>query len=220
MLTVGKFAVQSQIELRGFDPKDAMVLIEPDDEANPLLPTEKILKVIDEHADSTALVLLPGIQYYSGQYFDIPKITAHAHSKGLLIGWDCAHAAGNVELKLHDWDVDFAAWCTYKYMNSGPGAMAALFVHEKHGKVDMENKESPYRPRLAGWWGGDKETRFLMDNSKHAQGSTFPGLTFICRVCPAPRCRRIPGLQPVDPRHERRPRISRTLLQSNDARAP
>ncbi|KAL1956451.1 hypothetical protein VTO42DRAFT_7249 [Malbranchea cinnamomea] len=158
------FAIQSQIEWHGFDPKDAMILLEPEDLSNPILPTEKILKVIDEHASSAAMVLLPGIQYYTGQYFDIPRITAHAHSKGLIVGWDCAHAAGNVDLQLHDWNVDFAAWCTYKYMNSGPGSMAALFVHERHGEVNMEDKNNPYRQRLAGWWGGDKETRFLMDN--------------------------------------------------------
>ncbi|EAS33333.2 kynureninase [Coccidioides immitis RS] len=159
------YAVESQIRHHGFDPKDAMVLIEPKDLKEPVLPTERILKTIDEHASSTALILLPGIQYYSGQYLDIPTITAHAHSKGLLIGWDCAHAAGNVELKLHDWDVDFAAWCTYKYVNSGPGSMGALFVHEKHGQVNLENKEDPYRHRLTGWWGGDKSLRFLMDNN-------------------------------------------------------
>ncbi|WEW59085.1 Kynureninase (L-kynurenine hydrolase) [Emydomyces testavorans] len=158
------YAVESQIRHHGFDPKDGMVLIEPKDLRDPVLPTEEILKVIDEHASSTALILLPGIQYYSGQYLDIPTITAHAHSKGLIIGWDCAHAAGNVDLKLHDWDVDFAAWCTYKYVNSGPGSMGGLFVHEKHGKVDMDNKEAPYRHRLTGWWGGDKKLRFLMDN--------------------------------------------------------
>ncbi|KAI1971793.1 Kynureninase (L-kynurenine hydrolase) [Ophidiomyces ophidiicola] len=159
------YAVESQVQLHGFDPRDAMVLIEPDDPKLPFLPTEKILKIIDEHASSTALILLPGIQYYSGQYLDIPTITAHAHSKGLIIGWDCAHAAGNVELKLHEWDVDFGAWCTYKYMNSGPGSMGALFVHEKHGKVDMKNQENPYRHRLSGWWGGDKGLRFLMENN-------------------------------------------------------
>lgn len=143
-----------------------MVLIEPNDPKSPYLPTSQILDIIDKHASSTALILLPGIQYYSGQYLDIPKITAHAHKHGLIIGWDCAHAAGNVDLKLHDWDVDFAAWCTYKYMNSGPGSMGGLFVHDKHGKVEMQNEEDPYRHRLTGWWGGDKNTRFLMDNSK------------------------------------------------------
>jgi kynureninase len=135
-----------------------MVLIEPTDPSSPTLSTEQITSMIDEHADSTALVLLPGIQYYSGQYFDIPKITAHAHSKGVLIGWDCAHAVGNVELKLHEWDVDFAAWCNYKYMNSGPGAIGGLFVHEKHGKIE----QGEYRPRLSGWWGGQQATRFEM----------------------------------------------------------
>lgn len=144
-----------------------MILIEPEDPRNPLLSTEKIISVINAHAASTALILLPAIQYYTGQYFDIAKITAHAHSKNIAIGWDCAHAAGNVELKLHDWNVDFAAWCTYKYLNSGPGAMGALFVHERHGIVDTNTSLGGpgYRPRLSGWWGGDKDTRFEMDNS-------------------------------------------------------
>lgn len=144
-----------------------MVLIEPEDPEKPILRTEQILKVIDDNASSAALVLLPGIQYYTGQYFDIKKITAHAHSKGLLVGWDCAHAVGNVDLQLHDWDVDFAAWCHYKYVNSGPGAMAGLFVHERHGKVDLRNagEGGAFRHRLTGWWGHDKETRFIMDNS-------------------------------------------------------
>lgn len=145
-----------------------MVLIEPEDVEKPILSTEQILKVIDDNASDTALILLPGIQFYTGQYFDIKAITAHAHLKGILIGWDCAHAVGNVELQLHDWNVDFAAWCHYKYVNSGPGAMAGLFVHEKHGKVKLSEEagESPsYHPRLAGWWGHDKETRFQMNNS-------------------------------------------------------
>ncbi len=140
-----------------------MILIEPDRPGG-TLSTDHILRTIDQHASETALILLPGIQFYTGQYFDMKKITGHAHSKGILIGWDCAHAAGNVELKLHEWNVDFAVWCTYKYLNSGPGAIAALFVHERHGKVDMNSKE-PFRPRLCGWWGADKETRFRMENS-------------------------------------------------------
>ncbi|KAH8691197.1 kynureninase [Talaromyces proteolyticus] len=156
------YAVESQIQLHNLDPATAMVLIEPHDPQKPILTTEQICKVIDDNASSAALVLLPGIQFYTGQYFDIKKITAHAHSKGILIGWDCAHAVGNVELQLHDWEVDFAAWCHYKYVNSGPGTMAGLFVHEKHGKVKLN--EDAYRPRLTGWWGHDKETRFAMDN--------------------------------------------------------
>ncbi|OJJ32084.1 hypothetical protein ASPWEDRAFT_116757 [Aspergillus wentii DTO 134E9] len=160
------YAVESQILHHNLNPKDAMVLIEPENPDFPVLGTEKIIQIIDENASSTALILLSAIQFYTGQYFDIKQITAHAHSKGVVIGWDCAHAAGNVDLKLHDWDVDFAAWCTYKYLNSGPGGMAAMFVHEKHGRVEMENTgpEGQFRPRLSGWWGGDKKTRFLMNN--------------------------------------------------------
>ncbi|KAE8380715.1 pyridoxal phosphate-dependent transferase [Aspergillus bertholletiae] len=161
------YAVESQIRHHNLDPKDAMVLIEPENLDRPILDTKKILRVIDEHASSTALILLSGIQFYTGQYFDIEKITAHAHSKGIIIGWDCAHAAGNVDLKLHDWNVDFAAWCNYKYLNSGPGGMAGLFVHENHGRVDMTkvgSTDEPFRPRLSGWWGDDKKTRFRMEN--------------------------------------------------------
>lgn len=161
------FAVESQIQFHGLDPKDAMVLLEPSNSSNPVLSTEQIMKTIDEHADELALVLLPGIQFYTGQYLDIKQITEHAKSHNITIGWDCAHAAGNIDLKLHEWGVDFAAWCTYKYMNSGPGAMAAIFVHKKHGRVDMTALSEKYRPRLTGWWGDDKESRFQMTNSKY-----------------------------------------------------
>ncbi|KAJ5368539.1 uncharacterized protein N7496_008299 [Penicillium cataractarum] len=156
------YAIESQVRHHNFDPKQAMVLIEPENLDRPILTTDQIIRVIDENASSTALILLSAIQFYTGQYFDIQKITAHAHSKGILIGWDCAHAAGNVDLRLHDWDVDFAAWCSYKYLNSGPGGMAALFVHERHGKVD---NEETFRPRLSGWWGSDLQTRFQMNNT-------------------------------------------------------
>ncbi|OJJ46663.1 hypothetical protein ASPZODRAFT_142467 [Penicilliopsis zonata CBS 506.65] len=161
------YAVESQIRHHDLSPEDAMVLIEPEDQDRPLLDTDQVIRVIDKHAAETALILLPAIQYYTGQYFDVKKITEYAHSKDILIGWDCAHAAGNVDLQLHEWNVDFAAWCTYKYINSGPGGMASIFVHEKHGRVEKgENGlgSEPFRPRLSGWWGGDKETRFLMDN--------------------------------------------------------
>ncbi|KAL4965574.1 kynureninase [Aspergillus stella-maris] len=161
------YAVESQIRHHNLDPKDAMVLIEPRSSEQPILETDHILEIIDKHASSTALLLLSAIQYYTGQYFDIEKITAHAQSKGIVVGWDCAHAAGNVDLKLHDWNVDFAAWCNYKYLNSGPGGMAGIFVHEKHGQVKTTTDDGElesFRPRLSGWWGGDKETRFLMDN--------------------------------------------------------
>lgn len=166
-LSAIQYAVESQLRHHNFDPKDGMVLIEPKDLDQPTLTTEQIMKVIDDNASSTALVLLSAIQFYTGQYFDIERITAHAHSKGILIGWDCAHAAGNVDLQLHDWNVDFAAWCNYKYLNSGPGGIAGLFVHERHGSVDEKQPESDetFRPRLSGWWGGDIKTRFNMENS-------------------------------------------------------
>ncbi|KAK5955013.1 Kynureninase (L-kynurenine hydrolase) [Knufia fluminis] len=159
------YTIESQIEMHGLDPRDAMVLLEPENTAIPILSTEQILKEIDEHAEELTLVLLPGIQFYTGQYFDIKRITEHAHSHGIMIGWDCAHAAGNVDLRLHDWGVDFAVWCSYKYLNSGPGAIAGIFVHEKHGRVDMTKSSEKYRPRLAGWWGDDKSSRFQMTNN-------------------------------------------------------
>ena len=164
-----QYAVESQLRHHNFNPKDGMVLIEPKDLDHPTLTTEQIIKAIDDNASSTALVLLSAIQFYTGQYFDIQKITAHAHSRGILIGWDCAHAAGNVDLQLHDWNVDFAAWCNYKYLNSGPGGIAGLFVHERHGSVDEKQPETDetFRPRLSGWWGGDIKTRFNMENSEY-----------------------------------------------------
>ena len=143
-----------------------MILLEPTSDATPLLRTDDILQQITENASELALILLPGIQFYSGQFFDIPRITAHAHAHDILIGWDLAHAAGNVELALHDWNVDFAAWCNYKYLNSGPGAMGGIFVHERFGKVDMNSSGEKYWPRLTGWWGDDKSGRFAMTNSE------------------------------------------------------
>ncbi|KAL9613680.1 MAG: hypothetical protein Q9167_001809 [Letrouitia subvulpina] len=155
------YAVESQIRYHGFDPKDAMVLVEPQSSQESIMKTSHILSIIDDHASSTALILLPGIQYYTGQYFDIQRITAHAHRWGIMIGWDLAHAAGNADVKLHDWGVDFAVWCNYKYINAGPGAIAGLFVHEMHGGRDANNANG-FRTRLCGWWGGDKATRFQM----------------------------------------------------------
>jgi len=158
------YAIESQIRHHGYNPEENMILLEPDDDHT--ISTEAVLKAIDNNADEIALVLLPGVQYYSGQLFDIAKITAYAHSKGLIIGWDCAHAAGNVPLKLHDWNVDFAVWCTYKYMNAGPGAIGGAFVHERHGKVEYDENNKPrFMPRLSGWYGGDQQSRFKMDNN-------------------------------------------------------
>lgn len=155
------YAFQSQIEWHGLDPEKSMVEMQPDETL--YLSTEKILATIDEHAEDAALLLLPGIQYYTGQLFDIPRITTHAQERGIVVGWDLAHCAGNVELQLHDWNVDFAVWCTYKYLNGGPGSMAGAFVHERHGKVDMSSGKPVFKPRLSGWYGADKNVRFNMD---------------------------------------------------------
>jgi len=169
------YAVESQIRHHNLAPSDAMILIDPPtDSSSPLLPTSHILSIIDAHADDTALLLLPGIQFYTGQFFDIPTITAYAQARGITVGWDLAHAVGNVPLQLHDWNVDFAAWCNYKYMNCGPGAIGGLFVHERHGQVKAtkaDSAESGYTPRLAGWWGSDKNSRFAMTN----QFAPIPG---------------------------------------------
>ena len=151
--------MESQIRHHGFDPKEALVIIEPQNADLGTLSTGHILNVIEEHATSTALILLPGIQYYTGQFLDIAQITAKAHALDVLIGWDLAHAVGNVVLELARWDVDFAAWCNYKYVNSGPGAIGGLFINSRHSKVDSR---TGFRPRLRGWWGGDKSIRFQM----------------------------------------------------------
>lgn len=158
------YAIESQIRWHGLDPKENMILLEPDDDHT--ITTERVIEAIDENLDEIALVLLPGIQYYTGQLFDISTITSYAQSRGLIIGWDCAHAAGNVPLRLHDWNVDFAVWCTYKYMNAGPGAIGGAFVHERHGKVEYDEDNKPlFMPRLSGWYGGDLQSRFKMDNN-------------------------------------------------------
>lgn len=164
-----QYAVESQICHHGINAEDAMVFIEPDMPGSATMSTSHILSTIAKNASSTALVLLPGVQYYTGQYLDIERITAYAHSLDLIIGWDLAHAVGNVPVQLHEWQVDFAAWCNYKYVNSGPGAIGGLFVHSKHGQVDISaatDGRVGFRPRLSGWWGGDKATRFEMGNSR------------------------------------------------------
>jgi kynureninase len=160
------FAISSHISSRNYSSSESMILLSSPDPNTPIIPTQHILDTITQHSSTLALILLPSIQFYSGQAFDIPLITAHAHKHNIPIGFDLAHAVGNIPLSLHDSDVDFACWCSYKYLNSGPGAIAGLFVHEKHGWVDMSKPEGEqYHPRLTGWWGDDKESRFKMTNN-------------------------------------------------------
>ncbi|XP_069578702.1 kynureninase [Brachyistius frenatus] len=149
------YAAESQIRLRGFDPQQSMLLLSPRP-GEETLRTEDILEVIEKEGESIALVMLSGVQYYTGQLFDMVAITETGQRKGCYVGFDCAHAVGNVELKLHDWGVDFACWCSYKYLNSGAGGLAGAFVHEKH--------KDTIKPVLLGWWGHDLKTRFQMNN--------------------------------------------------------
>ncbi|MBC7834699.1 MAG: kynureninase [Phycisphaerales bacterium] len=159
------YAVQSQAAFYGFDASAAIIRLKPR-EGETALRTDDILASIDREGPSLALVLLGAVNYLTGQWFDMPRITAHARSKGIIVGWDLAHAAGNVPLSLHDWNVDFAAWCSYKYLNSGPGAVAGAFVHERHGGGGARGGgaiDSPdYLHRFAGWWGNDPAARFKM----------------------------------------------------------
>ncbi|HEX4824749.1 MAG TPA: kynureninase [Candidatus Polarisedimenticolaceae bacterium] len=149
------YAMESQLAVHGFDPVEGLIRQRPRD-GETTLRTEDVVATIEARGDEIALVLLPGVQYYTGQLLDMPAITAAAQARGCIAGWDLAHAAGNVPLALHDWNVDFAVWCSYKYLNAGPGAVGGCFVHERHG-ADAK------LPRLAGWWGNDPATRFRMD---------------------------------------------------------
>ncbi|KAB5570179.1 pyridoxal phosphate-dependent transferase [Coniochaeta sp. 2T2.1] len=168
------FAVETQLRHYGLSPETSMVTLKSLHSEDNVLTTEEITSAIAEHADTTALILLPGIQYYTGQLLDIRTITAFAHKHGVFIIWDLAHAVGNVPLALHDWDVDAAAWCTYKYLNGGPGCIGGMFVNSRNSAVtkDITNEkpEEGYKNRLAGWWGNDKKTRFVMANKFHPVG--------------------------------------------------
>jgi kynureninase len=150
-----QYAVESQIKFHGFDAAESLVELKPR-AGETLLRTEDIEQTISENGDEIALIMLGGVNYYTGQAYDMRRITKIGHAHGAIVGFDLAHAAGNIELHLHDWNADFAAWCSYKYLNSGPGGIAGVFVHERHA-------ENFALPRFAGWWGHDKETRFLMD---------------------------------------------------------
>jgi kynureninase len=150
-----QYALESQVRMHGFDPNDAIIEVGPR-EGEATIRHSDILSAIENAGESLALVMFGGVNYYTGQVFDMMEITEAAHRVGAYAGFDLAHAAGNINLELHNWNVDFACWCTYKYLNSGPGGVAGAFIHEKHIK-------NPSIPRCAGWWGYDKSKRFKME---------------------------------------------------------
>ena len=150
-----QYLLQTQVKFHGFDPKDAIVEVKRR-EGEHNLRTEDIVAKINEVGNELALVLIGGINYYTGQVLDMKTITEAGHKVGANVGWDLAHAAGNIAMNLHDWNVDFACWCSYKYMNAGPGSVSGYFVHEKHHKNKNLN-------RFGGWYGHNKERRFLME---------------------------------------------------------
>ncbi len=149
-----QYMFETHVKHHGHDPADAIIEVSPRTGEH-VLRTEDIIAAIEQHAETTALVLFSGINYYTGQLFDMAAIAKAATAAGTAVGFDLAHAAGNVELHLHDWGVDFACWCSYKYLNAGPGAIGGVFIHEKNHNKDL--------PRFAGWWGYDKPTRFKME---------------------------------------------------------
>ena len=147
------YAVESHMKHHGIDPSESLIKLRPR-EGEVIIRLEDIINVIEQNSESVSLIMLGGVNYYTGQLFDMKKITQVAHNHGILVGFDLAHAVGNVLLSLHDWNVDFAVWCSYKYLNSGPGSVAGAFIHERHHDKNLE--------RFAGWWGHDKESRFKM----------------------------------------------------------
>jgi kynureninase len=149
-----QYALETQVRWHGFDPAEAIIEVAPRP-GEDVLRTEDILAILEKEGPKTALLLFGGVNYYTGQFYDIAALTAAAQRAGAYAGFDLAHAAGNLPLQLHDWGVDFAVWCSYKYLNSGPGGPSGAFVHERHGN-------NPDLPRFAGWWGHDESERFKM----------------------------------------------------------
>jgi kynureninase len=149
-----QYAVETQVRMHGYEPEDAIIEITPQNGAY-LIEDADIINAIKEAGDSLALVMIGGVNYYTGQFFDLENITKAAHSVGAYAGFDLAHAVGNIPMRLHDWNVDFACWCSYKYLNSGPGGVGGIYVHERLGN-------DPKIFRLGGWWGNDEKTRFKM----------------------------------------------------------
>ena len=173
-----QYAVESQIKLHGLNPKDILLELSPR-EGEKTLHTEDILGTLKEHGDSIATILIGGVNYYTGQAFDMEAITKAGQKIGAYVGFDLAHAAGNIMLDLHDWGVDFAAWCSYKYLCAGPGSPGGVFIHERHGNWDG--------PRLSGWWGHDKQTRFQMGPDfvpiKGAEGWQISNAPILAMAC-------------------------------------
>ncbi len=155
-----QYAVKSQIQFHGFNPATSLLELTPR-EGESCVRDEDVQSLIEGEGDQIALILIGGVNYATGQVFDMAEITKLGHRKGCVVAFDLAHAAGNIPLRLHDWGPDFAAWCSYKYLNGGPGCVAGCFVHERHARaLDL--------PRFAGWWGHDQQTRFQMGPEFHA----------------------------------------------------
>ncbi|CAK7221565.1 Kynureninase (L-kynurenine hydrolase) [Sporothrix curviconia] len=165
------FAVETQIRHHGLSVETSMVTVETPFSDGAAISTYNVMSAISQHAADTSVLLLPGIQYYTGELLDISAITNFAHLHGIFVIWDLAHAVGNVLLRLHDWDVDAAVWCSYKYLNSGPGGIGGLFVHTRHSQVTRpitdDRSDAGFTNRLGGWWGNDKATRFVMATKFH-----------------------------------------------------
>ena len=153
------YAIESQIKYHGYSVSDSLIKLTPRD-GESAIRTADIQGIIEREGGEVVLVMLGGVNYYTGQVFDFEKITKSAKEKGIVVGFDLAHAAGNIKLELHNWGVDFAVWCSYKYLNSGPGSVGAAFIHERHHNSDL--------PRFAGWWGHNKEDRFEMPDEFRA----------------------------------------------------
>lgn len=157
MFPSDRYLLETQVKHHGFSPDEAIIEVAPR-KGEHLIREEEILAAIEQHKDELALVFFGGVNYFTGQLFDMETLTKAAHKAGALAGFDLAHAAGNIPVKLHEWDVDFAAWCTYKYINASAGNVGAIFVNDRHGN----NTDTP---RFGGWWGHNKERRFLMENT-------------------------------------------------------
>lgn len=157
-----QYILESHVDYRGYDPRQS--IIEIPTTAKGWISEETILRHIEKHHQTITLLMMGGVNYITGQVFDMKAITQKAHEYGIIVGFDLAHAVGNVELKLHDWGVDFAAWCSYKYLNSGPGGVGGVYIHERHAR-------NTKLPRLAGWWGYDSKSRFLMEKGFKAMPS-------------------------------------------------